>query len=167
MAAAKQMKPTSPDVYSYVSQSEHFAVDAAREAELAIIAGADTNAITISNACQLLCRYPAYQSTLHDELKDLPARNGIVDDKHLVGPALLMSSINETLRLFPPVPSGLQRVTPPEGANVVGRFIPGNMIISTPTYAIQRGKIYEFSQRGYGSNNDRSACLCAARRLHP
>jgi cytochrome P450 len=135
------MIPSSPDIYTYISQSEHFAVDAAREAELGLIAGGDTNAITISNACQLLCRYPVYQARLHDELRDLPIANGIINDKHLAGTSLLVSILYETLRLLPPVPSGLQRVTPPEGATIVGRFIPGGMIVSTPTYAIQRGEL--------------------------
>lgn len=137
---AAQMTPSSPDIYTYISQSVHFATDAAREAELGLIAGADTNAITISNACQLLCRYPAYQVRLHEELKDLPIVDGLIEDKYLASTSLLVSIIFETLRLLPPVPSGLQRVTPPEGATIAGRFIPGGMIISTPTYAIQRGE---------------------------
>ncbi|KAF2194471.1 hypothetical protein K469DRAFT_531149, partial [Zopfia rhizophila CBS 207.26] len=48
--------------------------------------------------------------------------------------------INETLRLYPPVPSCLQHLTPPEGTMIAGRWVPGNMNVSTPTYAIHRGK---------------------------
>lgn len=134
------MKDISPDLYTYLSQSDTFEVDGIHEAQLAIIAGADTNAITVSNACYLLCRHPDYQEKLYEELRDLPVTDDIIDDRFLLGKPCLLSIINETMRLYPPVPGGLQRVTPPEGATIAGRYVPGNMVITTPTYALQRGK---------------------------
>ncbi|KAJ4988541.1 cytochrome p450 [Stagonosporopsis vannaccii] len=119
-------------------QSDTFDVDGIHEAQLAIIAGADTNAITVSNACYLLCRYPEYQKQLFGELRDLPFHGDIVDDGHLLHKPILSSVINETLRLYPPVPGGLQRVTPPEGATIAGRYVPGETVVSTPTYALHR-----------------------------
>lgn len=53
---------------------------------------------------------------------------------------MLEGCINEALRLFPPVPSGLQRMTPPEGVKIAGRYIPGDTLVSTPTYTIHRGR---------------------------
>jgi cytochrome P450 len=103
------------------------------------IAGADTNAITISNICYLLCRHPEYQTKLYEELKDLPVSNSLIGDQYLIGKPCLTGIINEVLRLHPPVPSGLQRLTPREGAVIAGRYIPGDMVVTTPTYAIHRG----------------------------
>ena len=134
------MGTVSRDLYTYLSQSDKFEVDGTQEAQLAIVAGADTNAITISNAFCLLCSHPEYQTMLYNELRDLPMSHNLIDDHHLIGKPYLSAIINEVLRLYPPVPSGLQRLTPPEGATIAGRFVPGDMIISTPTYAIQRGK---------------------------
>lgn len=54
----------------------------------------------------------------------------------------LQGCINETLRLYPAVPSGVQRMTPPEGLQVDETFIPGNTIVQVPTYTLQRG-IYQ------------------------
>lgn len=107
---------------------------------MAIIAGADTNAITISNVCYLLCNEPEYQVKLYQELKDLPASpEGLIDDELLVGKTYLLGIINEALRLYPPVPTGLQRLTPPEGATIAGHFVPGGMVVTTPTYSLHRG----------------------------
>jgi cytochrome P450 len=133
------MTSISPDLFTYLFPSDRSDFDRSQDAQLAVIAGADTNAITISNACYLLCCHTKYQAKLYTELKDLPVSNGLIDDEHLVGKPYLSAIINEVLRLYPPVPSGLQRLTPPEGATIAGRFIPGDMIISTPTYAVQRG----------------------------
>lgn len=53
----------------------------------------------------------------------------------------LNSVINEALRLYPPVPSALQRLTPPEGLTVAGTYIPGNVTIYCPQYVIGRSEI--------------------------
>ncbi|EON67962.1 hypothetical protein W97_07108 [Coniosporium apollinis CBS 100218] len=40
------------------------------------------------------------------------------------------------MRLHPPVPSGVQRMTPPEGLRVGDTFIPGNAIVQIPYHTI-------------------------------
>lgn len=134
------MEGISPDLYTYLSQSDNFEANGVHEAQLAVIAGADTNAITVSNACYLLCRHPKYQDKLYEELRTLPIAEHIIDDRFLLGKPCLLSIINETMRLHPPVPGGLQRITPPEGATIAGRYVPGHMIVTTPTYALHRGQ---------------------------
>lgn len=128
--------PTA-DIYTYLSQSEGFRGNALSEAKLGIVAGADTNAITMSNICYLLCRHPEYQAKLHDELSGL--KSLFPNDHDLVNEPYLTGIINEALRLHPPVPSGLQRVTPAEGAVIAGRMLPGHTNVTTPTYALHRG----------------------------
>lgn len=79
----------------------------------------------MSNICYLLCQYPEYQTKLYEEVRDLPDNGGVIDDQHLQDKDYLLGVINETLRLHPPVPSGLQRLTPPQGAVIVcSEFIP-------------------------------------------
>ncbi|KAF1947502.1 cytochrome P450 [Clathrospora elynae] len=134
----RKMQTTTPDIYTYLSQSDEFEYNGAREAKLAVVAGADTNAITVSNVCNFLCQHGEYQAQLHEELSGLPILNGIIDDQHLIGKPYLTGIINEALRLHPPVPSGLHRLTPPEGAVIAGRFIPGDMVVTTPTYSLHR-----------------------------
>ncbi|KAF1364560.1 benzoate 4-monooxygenase [Lizonia empirigonia] len=119
-------------------QSDTFEADGIHEAQLATIAGADTNAITVSNVCYFLCRHPEYQQKFHDELPDLPVHESVINDCHLMNKTCLLNMINETLRLYPPVPGSLQRLTLPEGATIAGRYVPGNIVVSTPTYALHR-----------------------------
>ncbi|KAL2166799.1 hypothetical protein VTG60DRAFT_2152 [Thermothelomyces hinnuleus] len=42
------------------------------------------------------------------------------------------------MRLHPPVPSGTQRMTPPEGLWIGDRFIPGDTIVQVPSYTVFR-----------------------------
>ena len=66
-----------------------------------------------------------------DTLHKLPHLNGV---------------INETLRLHPGVPTGGLRETPPGGAVICGRFVPGNTVICAPRYTIGRR---EYMRKGY------------------
>jgi len=47
----------------------------------------------------------------------------------------LLASINEGLRLFPPLPGNMRRYTPPEGSTIAGTFIPGNTMVAIDQYA--------------------------------
>lgn len=50
--------------------------------------------------------------------------------------------IHETLRLKPSVPSGLPRVTPPEGLRIDEVFIPGGVNVSVHPHTIHRDPRY-------------------------
>ena len=46
----------------------------------------------------------------------------------------------ETLRLHPPVPTAIQRTTPPEGIDIGGVHVPGDMTVWCSQYALGRSK---------------------------
>ena len=59
-------------------------------------------------------------------LKQLPHLNGL---------------INETLRLHPPLGTYTLRTTPTEGLTVAGRYIPGETVVSVPSYCLGRSEL--------------------------
>lgn len=60
----------------------------------------------------------------------------------------LQAVVDESMRLHPAVPSGVQRITPPEGMMIGETFIPGNTIVQIPTYTVARGQYFSLA---YGS----------------
>jgi cytochrome P450 len=72
---------------------------------------------------------------LQEQLDALPS----LGNEHLQTLPLLDAIINETMRLNPPVPGGLQRMTPPEGLQIGERYIPGDVIVQVPAYTVCRG----------------------------
>ncbi|GKU12713.1 unnamed protein product [Fusarium langsethiae] len=113
------------------------------DARLLIIAGSDTVASAITNALYYLSKNPDRYQALQDAIwQHFPSG----DSEWMYGKVRAVPYldwvINETLRLRPSVPGGLTRVTPPEGLMVDDIFIPGDTVISVPTYTMQRDERY-------------------------
>lgn len=100
----------------------------------------DTTAATLTCLFYNLATHPEVYKTLQREVDTFFAGEEAGPDTGSLGKLeYLQACIDESLRLFPPVASGLQRQTPPQGIHAAGRFIPGNTIVMTPTYALCRG----------------------------
>lgn len=162
-----QQEPEIPDAMSYIlSEKEPEAQqflsrhDLESDVFMIMLAGADTSFSVLVNLCFRLAVQSEYQSRLREEIA--PAFSTDSQGKTIVNWPLLSSAtfiaalISETLRLHPPVPSGMPRVVPPEGLRIPLENtssdinlddtkyiqIPGNAVVSVPTYRIQRDSQY-------------------------
>ena len=107
---------------------------------LIIVAGSDTTTSTFTHIFYHLAKSPVIFSKLRKELDSFYEFGSDTEFKDLEKAMYLNGIINEALRLHPPVPSGLQRMTPPEGITIGSTFIPGNVQISVPLYSLGRRK---------------------------
>lgn len=160
--------PPIPDAMSYIlaekdPQAQQFLSRHDIESDVFMIqlAGADTSFSVLVNLCFRLARNRDYQIQLRDEVASAFTLDKFGTAKSVDWPKLsnchfLTALVNETLRLHPPVPSGMPRVAPPEGLNIPLEsksssespadhailHVPGNAVVSVPTYAIQRSPKY-------------------------
>lgn len=110
------------------------------DAGLLVVAGSDTSSNAMAVTLFNMLAHPTYYKNVQREIDGVFADH-LADDLEALNKEcpLLNACINETLRLWPPVASGLQRVTPPEGMSLPnGTFIPGNVVISTQTFVMHR-----------------------------
>lgn len=114
------------------------------DSKLVVIAGSDTTSSTLTYAMYHLAHDPSHQTMLREELKSANINLGegfkiqqLQDLKYLNG------FIHEVLRLHPALPSGVQRITPPEGLQIGDRFIPGGIDVAIPSWALHRCKLYK------------------------
>jgi len=149
----KKMKPAEPDIMSYIigSPSAKFKTAAEEhnwlvgDSRLIVVAGSDTTHTTLAFACYHLAKDPSQVEKLRAELETAeyekdPANLSILQNlDHLNG------VINESLRLYPPLPGGVFRLSPPEGLLIGDHFIPGDINILTPHWVIQRCKWCQFA----------------------
>jgi cytochrome P450 len=142
-----QNPPEHPDLFTYLQSddpktSEDSSTkerDLVYDTELALQAGSETTAGALAATAFLLAKHPDKFAKLQKEIDPLFKSADDFSHQAVMGKPMLEGCINEALRLFPPVPSGMPRITPPEGLKIAGRFIPGDTIVSTPTYTIHRG----------------------------
>ena len=93
----------------------------------------DTVALTLIYLFYRLARHPEQLYKLQKELDGLDSVSNFTALQHAQH---LNGIINETMRLHPATLTGNLRETPPEGAMISGRYVPGNIVICSPRYII-------------------------------
>ncbi|KAF4546295.1 Cytochrome p450 protein [Lasiodiplodia theobromae] len=109
------------------------------DSRLIIVAGSDTTSSTLTHIFYHLAATPHHQTTLLAELRPHIQPDGTIPHRAIQDLPHLNGTINEALRLHPPVPSAIQRLTPPSGLTLPnGTHIPGNTVVWCPSYVVGR-----------------------------
>ena len=107
------------------------------DTRLTIVGGSDTTAATLTFLFYHLAKDPSQVDKLRAELEPLLNGKTRLDPKDIAKAQHLNGVIQEALRLHPAIPSGFPRLTPAEGITVSGTYIPGEMTVVLPVYAMQ------------------------------
>nr|BAL05112.1 cytochrome P450 [Phanerodontia chrysosporium] len=135
------------DLYYYLlneddsSKSELTRDECISEGVVAIVAGSDTAATALTHLCYYLLTHPDSLKKLRQEIEEAyPTLGSELDDlSRQAEMPYLNACINETLRLLPPVLTGLQRsVTAGSGAIIAGYFVPEGVDVSVHHYSVHR-----------------------------
>ncbi|KAG8163285.1 hypothetical protein KVR01_006582 [Diaporthe batatas] len=139
--------PEIPDVFSWIieeydsnpNRTEQERLNLTADGLTISIAGSDTTAAALSCLFVELATHPEVMEKLQTELDAFLQENSEPDAYALSKLKYLQACIDEGLRVMPVVPSGPQRVTPPEGLRISDNlFIPGDTIVQVPTYTLHR-----------------------------
>lgn len=114
---------------------------------LIIAAGSDTTAAALTHLFYHLAAEPSITQKLRHELRGLLGDDVQVNHLKIQDAPFLNGCINETLRLNPPIPSGVFRKTPKEGVYVGETFIPGNTHIQMPGFVMGHGTFVQSSHQ--------------------
>jgi cytochrome P450 len=103
----------------------------------------DTTSITLVHAIYYLILHPQIYTRLQSLLDAIfPNGDSAWTYDAVKSLPYLDAIINETLRLKPPVPSAIHRQTPPEGIWIDEIFVPGDVHVAVPTYALHHDARY-------------------------
>ncbi|PLB55510.1 benzoate 4-monooxygenase [Aspergillus steynii IBT 23096] len=112
--------------------------DLVTESELAIGAGSQTTGSTMNALLFLLAKHPNAYRKLQEEIDAVLPPDAPLSHSALTGKPYLEGCINEVMRLYPAVMSGVPRETGPRGLTIDGVFIPAYTTVSVPTYTVHR-----------------------------
>ncbi|KAI0355856.1 high nitrogen upregulated cytochrome P450 monooxygenase 2 [Trametes cingulata] len=135
------------DIFHYLSNEDQPGVDSpplkqlVDDGVLAIVAGADTTSSALTSLFFCLGTHPAAYKRLQAEIdRFYPPGEDPCDARHHRDMHYLTAVINETLRLYPPVPGGTQRQVPHRSPGVMlgPYFVPPGTVIFLHSYTIQR-----------------------------
>lgn len=101
-------------------------------------AGSDTTAIALTNVVYYLIKLPSALSKLREEVDTALAGEIVAPYTNVKSLPYLRACLDESLRLSPPVPRGLERKTPPQGMDIMGEQIAGGVTVSVPAYIAHR-----------------------------
>lgn len=102
-------------------------------------AGSDTTAIALTHVMYYLLKNPKTLSALRNEVSTVfPNGDPIASYAKVKNLPYLKACLDESLRLSPPLSRGLERRTPPEGMQIAGEHISGDICVSVPAYAAHR-----------------------------
>ena len=135
-----------PDIFSTllvedrVSRRKYNDLELILESLMLSIGGSDTTSSSLATICYYLVAHPDKYEKLKAEIHPYA---GPLDHENLAKFKYLNAVIREALRLMPPIGSGMMhRVTPPEGLEIDGTFIPGNTTVGIGAFELQRDPRY-------------------------
>ncbi|KAF2162588.1 hypothetical protein M409DRAFT_58325 [Zasmidium cellare ATCC 36951] len=105
-----------------------------------LAAGSGTVQSALTGATFYLLKKPEALSKLQKEVRGLIKKADEITDQTTSCMPYLNGVIQEALRLFPPLPSRLPRVSP--GAFIYGHYVPAGTVVSATTYDMSRDPRY-------------------------
>ncbi|KAJ5540078.1 cytochrome P450 [Penicillium frequentans] len=100
-----------------------------------MIAGSETTATFLSGCTFFILKHPEVYKKLSCQIRDRFSSPTEMTFSSLADMSYLHCVLQESLRMYPPVPLGMPRVVPNGGAVVSGQFVPENTSVAVASWA--------------------------------
>ena len=89
-----------------------------------IVGSSETTATTLAGATYLLATNKNVMAKMHEELRSTFKTEEEIDLISVQKLEYMFAVLHEALRIYPPVPSAIPRITPAGGSTIGGRYVP-------------------------------------------
>ncbi|KAI1112770.1 isotrichodermin C-15 hydroxylase [Nemania sp. NC0429] len=105
-----------------------------------VLAGSETTATTLSGATYLLLTHPEVLEKLKHEVRSTFEDASQININTVNNLKYMLAILNESLRMYPPVVSGLVRTIPKGGAEVAGHFAPEGTFVEVQHWSMNHSE---------------------------
>jgi cytochrome P450 len=134
----KRLKKESakPDIWNLILKRDESSGLSLEEmhsnASIFMLAGTETTATLLSGLTYYLLKNPDKMKTLTEEIRGSFPSDADLTLEKLAQLKYMHACLEEGLRMYPPVPSGMSRLIPPGGAEICGEYVPhGSTVYAT------------------------------------
>ncbi|KAJ5108111.1 Cytochrome monooxygenase lcsI [Penicillium angulare] len=142
-----------PDFMTYVTRHNDDRSLSVQEmkanAGLLIIAGSETTASLLSGFTYYLLQNKTAYQKLREELRGTFGSYDEINFKAVVGLPYLNASLEEALRMYPPLPATLPRVVPKGGSVIDGEYFPEGVSVGGAHYSTYHAESYFTNAESY------------------
>lgn len=107
-------------------------------ANLLILAGSETTATLLSGATYYLLKNPATYKKLTDEVRSRFTSDDQITLQAVGELEYMLAVLDESLRMYPPVPNAQQRIVPDGGAVLAGKYVPPGITVGVHQTSVYR-----------------------------
>lgn len=100
-----------------------------------VVAGSETITTALSGAIYHLLKNPNIAQQLVNVIRSKFPSEDQITASAIVSIPYFTAVLNETLRMYPPLPDNLRREVPKGGVTICGYMIPGKMTVGVPCWA--------------------------------
>ncbi|KUL89461.1 hypothetical protein ZTR_04501 [Talaromyces verruculosus] len=104
------------------------------ESKTLILAGTETVAMALSGMLYYLLREPSCLVRVTDEIRSSFQNENEINMNSAAPLRYLIAVLEESMRLYPPVPAALPRMVPEPGQIICDRFVPAGTSAGLPHY---------------------------------
>lgn len=125
----KGLDPNRNDFFNFILKNQDKETQQLSRGEMdstattLLLAGSETTATTLSGATFLLLRNPAAYAKLVREVRTRFIKASDITVEAVNGLEYMIACLQESLRVYPPVPTGLPRVVPAGGDYISGYYV--------------------------------------------
>ncbi|KAH8647387.1 putative cytochrome P450 [Xylariales sp. PMI_506] len=105
-----------------------------------VLAGSETTATTLSGATYLLLTHPEVLHRLQQEVRSTFRNSSDININSVNSLSYMLGVLNEALRLYPPLSSGMVRVVPSDGMAVAGHCVPRGTKVEVQHWSMYHSK---------------------------
>ncbi|KAF6235303.1 hypothetical protein HO173_006498 [Letharia columbiana] len=135
-------KSDHPDFLSYIIKSREGVAMPIQElyanSTLIVLAGSESTASGLAGITFQLLKHPEALKKAVDEIRGAFTSEQDIEPDRVKRLPYLAAIVSEGLRMYPPFPEGLPRLTPRQGAMICGQWVPGGTYVQVSTHAAHR-----------------------------